>query len=270
MKRQDFVIEAEELLARQIDGNIRLYDASLKFFAQPTDATPFEDYQQSHIPGAAFFDHLEFSNRESPYEYAVLGAPELFQSMERVGISNDSEVVVYANMLPSATRAAWVLRYAGHDKVRILNGGLPAWVKAGGELEQGVRRYPTGHFVGQLRPGMMASTTEVQAALEDSNARVVNTLMQSMFEQGHIPGSTLLSALDLMFDMSSFRSNEALAQRLDEELQGQRIITYCGGGIAATVNAMAHLLIGNDNVAVYDGSMYEWIGEGLPVATGAN
>ena len=47
----------------------------------------------------------------------------------------------------------------------------------------------------------------------------------------------------------------------------QRIITYCSGGIAATVNSMAHLMVGNENVAVYDGSLYEWIGEGLPVAS---
>ena len=59
--------------------------------------------------------------------------------------------------------------------------------------------------------------------------------------------------------------NAELARHLKEVSQHNRIITYCGGGIAATVNAAAHLLTGHDNVAVYDGSMYEWLGEGMPV-----
>jgi thiosulfate/3-mercaptopyruvate sulfurtransferase len=74
--------------------------------------------------------------------------------------------------------------------------------------------------------------------------------------------------MDLMHEMTSFKSIDEIAARLQEEAQYERIITYCGGGIAATVNAMAHLMAGNENVAVYDGSMNEWAGEGLPAATG--
>ena len=66
---------------------------------------------------------------------------------------------------------------------------------------------------------------------------------------------------------AAFIDNEALAARLHEEAQHERVITYCGGGIAATVNAMAHLMAGNQNVAVYDGSMDEWAGEGLPMTS---
>ena len=65
--------------------------------------------------------------------------------------------------------------------------------------------------------------------------------------------------------MSSFLPADQLVSRLKEEAGHKRVITYCGGGIAATVNAMAHLMVGNKNVAVYDGSMDEWAGEGLPM-----
>lgn len=74
--------------------------------------------------------------------------------------------------------------------------------------------------------------------------------------------------MDLMHDMASFLPDDVLVSRLKEEAQHERIITYCGGGIAATVNAMAHLMAGNENVAVYDGSMAEWVGEGLPTTSG--
>ena len=73
-----------------------------------------------------------------------------------------------------------------------------------------------------------------------------------------------------MVDMTAFVSNEKLKLRLQEEAKHQRIITYCGGGIAATVNAIGHLIAGNENVAVYDGSMDEWVGEGLPITMAAD
>ena len=68
--------------------------------------------------------------------------------------------------------------------------------------------------------------------------------------------------------MDTLLSDDALAVRLVEGAGSERIITYCGGGIAATLNAMAHLIAGRENVAVYDGSLMEWMGEGLPTADG--
>jgi thiosulfate/3-mercaptopyruvate sulfurtransferase len=71
--------------------------------------------------------------------------------------------------------------------------------------------------------------------------------------------------MDLMQDMNSFVSNNAFVSRFQEEARQDRIITYCGGGVAATVNAIAHLIAGHENVSVYDGSLIEWMGEGLPL-----
>ncbi len=69
-----------------------------------------------------------------------------------------------------------------------------------------------------------------------------------------------------MIEWNTFLPNDQLAAQLKGDSRNRRIITYCGGGIAATVNAMAYLMIGNENVAVYDGSLFEWKGEGLPLA----
>jgi thiosulfate/3-mercaptopyruvate sulfurtransferase len=71
--------------------------------------------------------------------------------------------------------------------------------------------------------------------------------------------------MDLMQCLDYLLPNDQLAAQLGEISKHKRIITYCGGGIAAAVNAVAHLMTGHENVAVYDGSMYEWLGEGLPV-----
>lgn len=269
MDRDDMLIEVDELLAKLDDENVRIYDATILFFRKETDATAYEGYVNAHIPGAAFFDHEDFSDASSDYMYMVLSEAELAAQIGKIGIAQDSEVIFYTSgYLPCATRAWWLLRYAGHHHVRVLNGGLAAWEKAGGKIEQGARYYAATTFAGQLRPAMFADKEDVQAVIEVGSGCVVNTLTVESYEQAHITGSSLLACSDLMYDMAAFRPHDEIAMRLQEEAQHERIITYCGGGIAATVNAMAHLMAGNENVAVYDGSMSEWVGEGLPTTRG--
>ncbi len=113
---------------------------------------------------------------------------------------------------------------------------------------------------------MFASKEEVLKAMEDSGVCTEYTIPLEMYGGAFIPGSSFISAMDLMHEMDTFVSDDAFVSRLKEEVHYERIITYCGGGIAATVNAIAHLIAGNENVSVYDGSLIEWMGEGLPIA----
>ena len=270
MNRENMLIEADELLTKIDNENIRIYDATILFFRKESEQTAHEGYLQEHLPSAAFFDHQQFSDSSSSYMYMVLPEDKLAAQIGNIGIGEESEVVFYTSgYLPCATRAWWVLHYAGHNNVRVLNGGLAAWKKAGGKVEQGGRQYKATEFECHLRPNAFASKEEVQIALADGNTCTVNTLTPEVYDKGRIKGSSLLSCGDLMHEMSSFIPQGELADRLKEEAQHERVITYCGGGIAATVNAMAHLMAGNKNVSVYDGSMDEWVGEGLPIATGA-
>ena len=256
MNREAVLIEPHELLEKLGQSNLRVFDASL------TD----EAYRQGHIPGAAYFDHQLFSELDSPYESAILPPDPLGRRLGESGIASDTEVVVYAcGMLPYAARAWWVLRYAGHDNVRVLNGGLAAWQAAGGPIEQVVRAYAPVTFAGRARPDLFVSKEEVQAALADPELAVIDVLPLASYEAAHITGSTCLSCFDLMVGMDAFRSNDEIAARLSDTGRYRRLITYCGGGIAAALNAMAHVMVGQENVAVYDGSLFEWIGEGLPM-----
>ncbi len=266
MDRDRMLIEADELLTKLDQPNIRIYDTTILFFRKEQDLTAYEQYLQGHIPGAAFFDHKDFSDASNKYMYMVLPKVELASQIGNIGISEDSEVILYTyDLLPCATRAWWILRYAGHNNVRVLNGGLAAWQKAGGAIEQGGRQYEATIFKSNIRPNMFASKADVMAAMEDGGVCTVNSLTQAVYDKGHITGSSLLPCMDLMHEMASFLPDDVIASRLKDEAQHERIITYCGGGIAATVNAMAHLMAGNENVAVYDGSMDEWAGESLPI-----
>lgn len=261
MNRDSMLIEADELLKKLDNENIRIFDATI------TD----DMYMQGHIPGASFFDHEKFSDPNGKYECTILPEAELAAQIGNAGISNDSEVVIYAcGMLPYALRAWWILHYAGHNNARVLNGGLSAWKKAGGNTEQTTRQYEPSTFKGQLRPNMFASKEEILESMQNNDVVIVDVLPLVSYEASHIPDSICLPCMDLMqgdlkegFD--TLLPNDALALRLKEVSQYKRIITYCGGGIAAAVNAAAHMLTGHSNVAVYDGSLYEWLGEGLPV-----
>ena len=261
MNRDNILIEADELLKKFDNKNIRIFDATI------TD----DSYLQGHIPGAVFFDHEKFSDPNGAYEYTILPEDALAAQIGNIGISNDSEVVVYAcGMLPYAVRAWWVLRYAGHNNVRFLNGGLSAWKKAGGKVEQEAHQYEPSIFKGQFRSDMFASKEEILESMQNNDVAIVDVLPLVSYEASHIPDSICLPCMELMqgdlkqgFDY--LLPNDALALRLRDVAKHKRIITYCGGGIAAAVNAVAHVMTGHNNVAVYDGSLYEWLGEGLPV-----
>ena len=152
------LIDADELLEKSKNEDIRIFDATI------TDNA----YLQGHIPGAVYFDHERFSDPNSPYGVTIPPIDRLIEQIGNVGISDDSEVVVYAcGMLPYAAQAWWVLRYAGHNHVRMLNGGLAAWKNAGGKIEQDVRSYEPSIFKGNPRAEMFADKEEVWISLAD-------------------------------------------------------------------------------------------------------
>jgi thiosulfate/3-mercaptopyruvate sulfurtransferase len=274
MKRKHVLIEADELLTKINDPNIRIYDTTIMFYMgmSPEEVakmpTAHQLYQAGHIPGAAFLDHLKLSNTDSPYEYMLASDEQLAEQIGKIGIANDSEVIVYTTaILACATRAWWILRHAGHENVRVLNGGFEAWKAAGGAVEQEERKYPPVQYEAHFKPEMFASKEEVQAAIDIDSVYTENALTQDWHDQEHIPGSSCLPLTDLTVEWETFLPGDQLAARLQGGDQHKRIITYCGGGIAATLNAVAHLMAGSQNVAVYDGSLFEWMGEGLPVAS---
>lgn len=125
MNRDSVLIEADELLTKLGANNLRIYDATILFFRTETDPpTAYQQYLQGHIPGAAFFDHQRFSDRHSEYEYMLLPQAELVTQIGQLGISQGTEVILYAaGVFPAATRAWWILRYAGHNTVLACEGG---------------------------------------------------------------------------------------------------------------------------------------------------
>ena len=276
MNRENMLIEASDLAAIINDSNLRLFDAT--FAINP--AAPLgnhEHYLSAHIPGAAFLDHFELSDKNSQHMFMVASENDLARRLGEYGISNKTEVVIYSRQhIMGATRAYWVLRYAGHDHIKILNGGLTGWQAAGYDVEEGDSCYDPVHFSVDLRRAMFASQQDVINAMTDADVCTLNSLPSSYYEgdpdvpytaQGHITGSISHPCNDLM-DGEVFLTDTELVEKLHAKTSGKRMIAYCGGGIAATVNAFAALMVGQEDAAVYDGSLSEWISAELPTTLG--
>ncbi|HSM72210.1 MAG TPA: rhodanese-like domain-containing protein [Anaerolineales bacterium] len=274
MKRNELMIEPDELLAKLGDPNLRIFDAAIVFnmgmspeeFAKMPNAHAL--YLDGHIPGAAFFDHQLVTDPIGKYEYMVAPDGMLAKQIGEFGIGNDSEVILYASfLLTSAMRAWWVLRYAGVQNVRVLNGGLPAWKEAGGAVETGESKYPPVTFTPAFKREMFADLAEVQTASKQGSAYIENALMREWYDREHIPGSSCLPLTDLSIGWDTLRQQGEIEALVPARPEGERIITYCGGGIAAAFNAMVHLMVGHENAALYDGSLFEWKGEGMPLSS---
>lgn len=281
----EFVTEPETLAGWLNDDDLRVLDATVFLVPAKTGyraESGLERYREAHVPGAAFMDLIRnFSDTSTGLGFSLPAPDALGQALGDLGVGNDHRVVVYSSgHMMWATRAFWLLRYAGHDRVSVLNGGLAGWRDAGGALSVGEEHYPPTTFQPRPRPELFVDAEQTQAAMGDAAVCTVNALSPDVYagtgdmhygRRGHIPGSRNLHYEQLM-DGQRFRGPQELKTALEDTgmLDAPRVITYCGGGISATIDAFACLLAGKEEVAVYDGSMSEWVrDESLPLKTGS-
>ena len=269
----EYLISVDELNETIDDPNLRVFDSAV--FLRPKEAgyeveSGREAYLSGHIPGAGFIDLAEaWADTSSDLRFTLPAVDGLQSAIGASGINAEHKVVLYSSgHLMWATRAWWLLYFAGHTQIAILNGNLGAWKAAGQPLETGESVYPATTFSASPRTSQFADTDTVAAAT-DGVVCTINSLSRSLYEgsgetyyvrRGHIPGSKLVY-YDSLLDSEHFLQEDALRDKLEAQgmLSADSVITYCGGGIAATVDAFACLLCGQENVAVYDGSMSEWV-----------
>lgn len=243
-----------------------------------------DGWEAGHIPGSGFADiPNDLSDRSQPLRF-MMPAPEQFSAaMGTYGIGPDSEVVLYdraGNMW--AARVWWMLRAFGFDNARILDGGWRTWVDEGGPVATDQRPPARGEFVARPRPGLIASKDDVLGAMAGGNSCIVNALNPAQYRgdvapygrAGHIPGSVNVPAMGAAGvvdpQTQKYHTVEEIRRRFVEAgaRPRERMITYCGGGIAASSAAFAAVMAGYSDVAVYDASLSEWAADpSLPMVT---
>ena len=252
-----------------------IYDASVAFTTdeqgQPKAEPARGSYLDHHIPGALFVDHqADLSDASSDLRYTLLDPARLQAALRRLGLSNDNTIVVYSTThLMWATRLWWVLRSCGLDDVRVLDGGLAAWMAAGHATHEGEEPTPApGTVTIDFDARRWADVAEVEANLGSGSACTINALTADIHagtgpvsygRPGHIRGSVNVP-FDHLSKGSSLLDWSEIRSRFEEQgaFSASRVVTYCGGGIAATLAAFALQQLGHPDVAVYDGSLSEW------------
>ncbi len=283
----EFMIDTETLARELNDPNLRVFDCTTNLIPDPKttyQAVPARaDFEKGHIPGAQFIDlQADLSDSSQRLRFMLPSAEAFAAGMSRFGVSNGTRVVLYSTANPWwATRVWWLLRVFGFDNAAVLNGGWQKWSREGRPVETGpAKPRPPGHFVvRELRP-LMVGKDEVLRAIGDGGVCTLNALApeqhagsggNSYGRPGRIKGSVNLPAAHLLDPATNeFLPADELRRRFEAVgAFDKRVITYCGGGIAASADALALVMLGHPAVKLYDASMSEWaVDPSLPMETG--
>lgn len=243
-------------------------------------------YLAGHLPGAVFCD-LDADLASPPGDggrHPLPSVDQLAAVMRRLGISPGRDVVVLdGGAGGAAARAWWCLRWVGHERVRVLDGGLPAWTAVGGPLEPGeVTSVPADDVV--VRPGSMP-TVEAADVLAGTAGVLLDARAPERFRgdvepidpvAGHIPGAVDVPTAALQgADGRYLAPDEARSVMLAgvggvTGLAGvtPALTAYCGSGVTAA----QLVLVGHDaglDLALYPGSWSHWVQDPAhPIATG--
>jgi len=285
---KDPLIETAWLEAHLDDPGIRIVDARWR-----GDGSARDLYRLGHIPGAVHLDwHLDLNHTREGIRDLLLPPEKFADVMAEAGIGDETHVVAYAETdYSGATRLWWALKYYGHERVSVLNGGLTKWMAEGRPLTQELPKILTARFTPRPQQRLMATKDEILQALQDPHSKtaIVDTRPPEqhagqavwtppgslyipngqswvaaggrLLRGGRIPGAiSLPSSGNLNTGDWTFLSAEQLrARAMDAGLSyRQRVITYCGVGISASLGLFALHLAGFVDLALYDASWEEW------------
>ena len=232
------------------------------------------EFEAAHVPGAVFFDIDAIADTSSPLPHMLPAARTFAERVGVLGIGARDLVVAYDTRgVVSAARVWWTFRAFGHDRVAVLDGGLPKWRAEGRPVESGAPAPKPRRFTARLRRGLVRDLAQMRANLRSRREQVLDARSAGRFagtepepraglRGGHIPGSLNLPYERLHRSDGTLLGPEALA-RLFEAAGldlARPVVTSCGSGVTASVLALGLHLLGQEKVAVYDGSWTEWGG----------
>lgn len=263
------------LLENISDPAVKVLESKLK----PIGAK--EDWESGYkIPGAVLLDIEEdFSDKNSDLPHTLLSEEEFGKAAQRLGINQSDILVIYDQQgVYSSPRAWWMFRVMGHENVFVLDGGFPAWEKAGQKTVIAEwSPMPQGNFKASFQPQWFFDTQNVLDNLENTEVQILDARSAGRFygtapepragmRGGHMPNTGNLP-FDEVLNGHFLKSPQELKTIFAEKAKiNQKFVMTCGSGVTASILALAATVAGKTNVAVYDGSWSEWGRPGdLPV-----
>ncbi|MBI4819060.1 MAG: sulfurtransferase [Deltaproteobacteria bacterium] len=252
-------------------------DASWYLPKQARDARA--EFLRAHVPGSRFFDLDAASDQSSPLPHTLPSAEAFGAYVGRLGVSNDSTVVVYdgSGTNLSAARVWWMFRTFGHREVFVLDGGFGRWLAEHRQTEPGAVSPDPASYVARLDERAVRTIEEVERALLSHSARVVDLRSAGRFSgtepeprpglpSGHMAGSLNLPFNELVHGDGTVLSEPELRERLSAagiDLSSP-VIATCGSGTSACNLLLALERLSFEDYALYDGSWTEWAQSGRP------
>ena len=236
-----------------------------------------EQYAHSHIPGARYADldlDLSRSKQSDTGRHPLPDVDVFVEWLRDNGVNQDSQVVVYdASGGMFAARLWWMLRWFGHNRVAVLDGGWSTWQAQGQPTAFAVPDPETGNFAGRPDQDMWVSSEDVEKVVADTQARnrIIDARAEPRYQglnepidpvAGHVPGALNYPCTRNLDDDGLFLSAAALKRNWEPLLEDRNpaeIINMCGSGVTACRNILAMEMAGWPGTRLYVGSWSEWI-----------
>ena len=225
-------------------------------------------YRKGHLPNAVFLDLMEDLSgplSEHGGRHPLPSKEAWTATLRRIGLKKEDLVVIYDDGFPFAARAWWLFKWAGHERVVVLEGGIQSGITYCGETTTDVPHYPTSDYMPDFQDHMIATLDDVKAAtsgsLYDSRTedRFNGTHEPIDSKAGHIPNALLCSYAEAITELGTLKDFHALKELYKDVLPVENPIFYCGSGVTACVNILALHALGKDDVQLYPGSYSDWI-----------
>jgi thiosulfate/3-mercaptopyruvate sulfurtransferase len=266
------LIDPAELLDRLGEPGLRVADVRW-WLADPAKGR--RDYAVAHIPGAVFVDlDRDVVASEGPGRHPLPDPAAFLRRMEALGFDRSSSIVVYDDAGGTvAARLWWMLDDLGHPDVRVLDGGLHAWIALGGPLTDALPAHPPGRL--PLRERWARTIDQADLIDRLGSVSVIDARAPERYRgdiepidpvAGHIPTALSRPTAGNLGPDERFLAPAELRARFEQ--LGPDVVTACGSGVNACHNALAMRIAGLPDPLLYPGSYSDWSRSGLPIETG--
>jgi thiosulfate/3-mercaptopyruvate sulfurtransferase len=262
------LISSPELLPLLGSPGLKILDASYRQPLLPV-----------RIAGAIDFDIDAVADPDAKLAHTLPSADVFAQKVGALGITNSDQIVIYdrSGMHMAASRAWWMFRTFGHQRVFVLNGGLPGWVDEGLPVEPRPdvpEVYTPASYVPAFRPEMLKTQDDIFANLSKQTFTLLDARDRARYsgdvpearegvESGHIPNSLNLPFADFLDRNTGLLKSVAEIKQIISTHRvplNKPLAASCGSGVTAGIVALALHEAGYPDVAIYDGSWTEWGG----------